>query len=165
MNNMIKFQKYANFGNKIYNHVSEYLGSHIYQLLGLNTQKTILGMYQNEEVVLCKNFCSSEDIFVPFNDVGESTLEHDKESYQYTYTDIMKMLQDNSKLTNVNETIRIFWEMFIVDALIGNFDRHGSNWGFIKNNNKYKLAPIFDNGSCLYPQIIDENTMIEIMNS
>ena len=23
-----------------------------------------------------------------------------------------------------------FWEMFVVDALLGNFDRHNGNWGF-----------------------------------
>ena len=55
--------------------------------------------------------------------------------------------------------------MYIVDALLGNFDRHGSNWGFLKKNNQYTLAPIFDNGSCLYPQLSDEDEMIKIMNS
>ena len=55
--------------------------------------------------------------------------------------------------------------MYIVDAFIGNFDRHGNNWGFIKSNNKYRLAPIFDNGSCLYPQMVDENLMQLIINS
>ena len=34
-----------------------------------------------------------------------------------------------------------------MDALLGNFDRHGANWGFIKEDNKYTIAPIFDNGS------------------
>ena len=47
--------------------------------------------------------------------------------------------------------------MYIVDAFLGNFDRHGANWGFLKKNNKYSLAPIFDNGSSLFPQMIDEN--------
>ena len=62
--------------------------------------------------------------------------------------------------------------MFIMQIIIYNIlqfiqkaSHYGSNWGFIKNNNKYKLAPIFDNGSCLYPQMIDENIMYEIMNS
>ena len=59
--------------------------------------------------------------------MGESTLDEDKESYQYDYEDIMRMLRDNSKLTDVAETISMFWEMFIVDALLGNFDRHGMN--------------------------------------
>ena len=103
--------------------------------------------------------------FVPFNDVGESTLDSDKESYQYDYEDIMRMLRDNSKLTDVAETISMFWEMFVVDALLGNFDRHGMNWGFIKRDNTYALAPVFDNGSCLFPNLTDEDEMAAIMAS
>ncbi len=30
--------------------------------------------------------------FVPFNDVGEFTIEEDKDLYQYTYDDIMHLL-------------------------------------------------------------------------
>src|SRR5574344_63516 len=59
----------------------------------------------------------------------------------------------------------MFWRMYIVDAFIGNFDRHGANWGFLKCNNQYRLAPVFDNGSCLYPQLIDEGDMKAIINS
>ncbi len=162
---MIKFQKYNNFGNKMYNHVSEYIGCHIFELLGFEVQETYLGIYNSEEVVACKNFVVDNYQFVPFNDVGESTLDNDKEKYQYSYEDIMQMLTDNSKLTNVDNTIKVFWEMFIVDALIGNFDRHGSNWGFLKKDNKYYIAPIFDNGSCLFPSMNDEEIMIEVMNS
>lgn len=162
---MLKFQKYNNFGEKIYNHISEYIGSHIFEILGFEVQETFLGIYKGEEVVLCKNFVEDNCQFVPFNDVGESTLDNDKEKYQYSYEDIMQMLIDNSKLTNVDNTIKIFWEMFIVDALIGNFDRHGSNWGFIKKDNKYLIAPIFDNGSCLFPSMSDEDMMVKIMNS
>ena len=77
----------------------------------------------------------------------------------------MQMLTDNSKLTNVDNTIKVFWEMFIVDALLGNFDRHGSNWGFLKKDNRYYIAPVFDNGSCLFPSMNDEDMMVKIMNS
>lgn len=45
------------------------------------------------------------------------------------------------------------------------FDRHGANWGFIKENNRYTLAPIFDNGSCLFPNLVDESEMMEIIES
>ena len=65
----------------------------------------------------------------------------------------------NKKITNVEETISAFFDLYIVDALLGNFDRHGSNWGFLKNNNKYSLAPVFDNGSCLYPSLTNEDEM------
>ena len=162
---MIKFQKHNNFGTKIYNHISEYIGCHIFEMLGFEVQETYLGIYNGEEVVACKNFIIDNYQFVPFNDVGESTLDNDKEKYQYSYEDIMQMLVDNSKLTNVDNTIKVFWEMFIVDALLGNFDRHGSNWGFLKKDNRYYIAPIFDNGSCLFPSMNDEDMMLQIMNS
>lgn len=161
---MLKFQKKTAFGIRA-NHVCEYLGSHIFSMLGFDAQETYLGTYQDEQVVACKDFILPGLQFVPFNDVGESTLDQDKERYQYEYVDIMQMLRDNTKLTNVQETISTFWRMFIVDAFIGNFDRHGANWGFLKENNAYRLAPIFDNGSCLYPNLVDDGMMQQIMAS
>lgn len=161
---MIKFQKQTAFGKRN-NHISEFLGSHIFEICGLEAHKTYLGYRAGEEVVACKDFNIQGRQFVPFNDVGESTLDQDKETYQYDYEDIMQMLRDNSKLTNVQETISMFWRIYIVDALLGNFDRHGANWGFIKVNNCYTLAPVFDNGSCLFPNLADEAEMKEIMES
>lgn len=51
-----------------------------------------------------------------------------------------------------------FWKMFAADALLGNFDRHNGNWGVIVNENtmEVRMAPVYDNGSCLYPQLTDE---------
>jgi hypothetical protein len=161
---MIKFQKETAFGVR-YNHVSEHLGSRIFGLLGFSAQETYLGTYQSEPVVACRNFVDKDEQFVPFNDVGESSLDRDKERYQYSYEDIMKMLRVNSKLTNVEETVVLFWQMFVVDAFLGNFDRHGGNWGFLKKDNQYRLAPIFDNGSCLFPNMTDEDEMLRVMDS
>lgn len=161
---MLKFQKQTAFGKRN-NHISEFIGSHIFEICGFTTHKTFLGFRDGEQVVACKDFNVSGKQFVPFNDVGESTLDQDKETYQYDYEDIMQMLRDNSKLTNVEETISAFWEVYIVDALLGNFDRHGSNWGFVKENNRYSMAPVFDNGSSLFPALVDEDEMKHIMES
>lgn len=161
---MLKFQKMTAFGRR-FNHVSEYLGSHIFSFAGLSAQETYLGTYQGEPVVACRDFNDTTTQFVPFNGVGESTLEEDKESYQYEYEDIMRMLRDNSKLTDVSETISAFWHMYIVDALLGNFDRHGANWGFLKCNNRYSLAPVFDNGSCLFPQLVADDEIAHVLSS
>ena len=124
---IVKFQKNSEVG-LIFNHVSEYLGSHIFRTVGIPVQETFLGTYDGKNVVVMKNFLEQDDTLVAFNGVGESSLERDKELYQYTYEDITAMLQENMKSTNVEETIERFWDMFIVDALIGNFDRHGGNW-------------------------------------
>ena len=59
-----------------------------------------------------------------------------------------------------------FWDMFVVDAFIGNWDRHNGNWGFLYSQEKdeLELAPIFDCGSSLFPQV-DEEMMKMILSS
>ena len=161
---IVKFQKNSEVG-LTYNYISEYLGSHIFQSIGIPVQETFLGTYDGKHVVVMKNFLEPEDALIAFNGVGESSLERDKELYQYTYEDITAMLTENMKSTNVAETIERFWDMFIVDALIGNFDRHGGNWGFIKRDNKYRIAPVYDNGSSLYPKLNTDEKIAEVLAS
>ena len=163
---ILKFQ-YRDSLTIRFNHVSEFIGSHVFALLGFKVQTTALGTYQGEQVVACRNFIPDGYRFVPFNDIGESTLEQSKGHFQYSYDDIMSLLRINKKLTRVAETIDTFWDMYIVDALLGNFDRHGSNWGFLKDTSKdsYSIAPVFDNGSCLYPQMTDEDAMRSVIQS
>jgi hypothetical protein len=161
---IMKYQKNSEIG-LLYNHVSEYLGSHLFELLGVSVQETFLGTYQGENVVLLKNFVGEGEVLVHFNDVGESTLEEDKEMYQYSYEDIQEMLKDNTKLTSVEETVSRFWDMFVIDALNGNFDRHGGNWGFLKKNNQYRIAPVYDNGSGMYPRINTSQRINDVLNS
>lgn len=161
---IVKFQKNSEVG-LTYNYVSEYLGSHIFQVIGIPVQETFLGTYDGANVVVMKNFLEPGDALVAFNGVGESSLERDKEIYQYTYEDITAMLQENMRSTNVEETIDRFWDMFIVDALIGNFDRHGGNWGFIKRNNQYRIAPVYDNGSSLYPKLNTDEKIAAVLAS
>lgn len=161
---IVKFQKNSEVG-LTFNHVSEHLGSHIFQSIGIPVQETFLGTYDGKNVVVMKNFLEPEDMLVAFNGVGESSLERDKEFYQYTYEDITAMLRENMKSTNVEETINRFWDMFIVDAIIGNFDRHGGNWGFIKRNNLYRIAPVYDNGSSLYPKLNTDDKLKAVLSS
>ena len=56
--------------------------------------------------------------------------------------------------------------MFIADSLVGHFDRHNGNWGFLINESlkKIEIAPIYDCASCLYPQLTDE-MITEIINN
>ena len=58
-----------------------------------------------------------------------------------------------------------FWEMFAVDALLGNFDRHNGNWGFLYDSKEKKreIAPVYDCGSCLLPQA-DDTVMHAVLN-
>jgi hypothetical protein len=161
---IIKFQKKERFGTRN-NHISEYLGCRIIKSLGFNVQEVYLGTYKSEHIVAIKDFVEEGQQFVAFNDVGESSIEENRDEFTYSYEDITKILLANNKLKNPQETVDQFWEIFLLDALLGNFDRHGGNWGFIKENNEYTLAPIFDNGSCLFPRLTDEDYMKLIIES
>lgn len=70
-------------------------------------------------------------------------------------------MEESKKMIDVIETREKFWEMFIVDSLIGNTDRHNRNWGFLlnKNTGKTSFSPIYDCGSCFNP--IYENEKIQ----
>lgn len=148
-----------------YSHVSEYLGSHLFEHVGIATQKTMLGTCDKRPVVVMKDFLCEGETFVPFNDVGDSSLEQDKERYKYTYEDIISMLSENSKLTDVEETCEHFWNMYVIDAWIGNFDRHGANWGFLKKENRYRMAPVYDNGSSLFPKLNTDEKLRAVLDS
>lgn len=161
---IVKYAKDSGEG-MTYSHISEYLGSHIFELMGIPTQQTMLGTCDCKQAVVMKDFISKGETFVPFNDVGDSSLERDRKIYQYTYESIIEMLKDNTKLTNVEETCNRFWDMYIVDAWIGNFDRHGANWGFLKKDNLYRLAPVYDNGSSLFPRLNTDEKLMSVLNS
>lgn len=161
---LVKYAKNSPAG-MTYSHVSEYLGSHIFALAGMEVQQTMLGTCDGCDVVVMKDFIGEDETFVPFNGVGESTLEQHQMRYRYSYEDIMRMLAENIKLTNVKETTEYFWEMYIIDAWIGNFDRHGANWGFLKKNDQYRMAPVYDNGSSLFPKLNSDEKMKAVLSS
>lgn len=49
-----------------------------------------------------------------------------------------------------------FLKMLMFDYLIGNTDRHQSNWALILNNGKMKWSPLYDNSSSLCAYIAEE---------
>ena len=65
---------------------------------------------------------------------------------------------EESKMIDTEETKQKFWDMFVIDSIIGNTDRHNGNWGFLlnKNTGKAEFSPIYDCGSCLNPMLEDE---------
>ena len=71
--------------------------------------------------------------------------------------DIIEVIEE-CKMIDAEETKLKFWDMFVIDSLIGNTDRHNGNWGFLlnKNTGKVEFSPIYDCGSCLNPMLEDE---------
>lgn len=49
-----------------------------------------------------------------------------------------------------------FIKIMVFDALVGEQDRHGENWGIISSNGKYKISPLYDNSCNLLREFYDE---------
>lgn len=140
---------------------SEYIGCHIFESVGIPVQETLLGIYsrkgKEKVVVACKDFTLPGIVLQDFASLKNTIIDSAHNGYGTELGDILQTLQeqtvmDSRKLTNW------FWDIFIVDALIGNWDRHNGNWGFLYNTqtDAVTLAPVYDCGSCLYPQADDE---------
>lgn len=172
-------QKNIDMSSYINNIFSEYIGSHIFNQLGLNAQQTYLGTFQNQYNIIktacaCKNFSVDGWELREFQTIKNSYDEDIDDiengifpnSKSTEINEIEMVIQNNSLISNKKELLDSFWDMFIVDALIGNYDRHNGNWGVLINNEtqKIKFAPVYDCGSSLYSRLADE-AMEEIINN
>lgn len=148
--------------------ISEYLGCHIFESVGIPVQETILGTFtkngKEKIVVACKDFTSAGIVIQDFASLKNTIIDSEHNGYGTELDDILKTLEEQDIFEPFYLKER-FWDMFIVDALIGNWDRHNGNWGFLYNVGKdtMELAPVYDCGSCLYPQA-DEKIMIATLN-
>lgn len=137
------------------------MGCRVLKSIGMNSQDTLMGTYDTDHgrrtVVICKDFTAGGRRLVPFINLKNACLKDvDSPGTSTELDEIMTVIQ-NQSLFDPRMLNEFFWDMFIGDALIGNFDRHNGNWGFLANSsNNYSIAPIFDCGSSLYPQLMTE---------
>lgn len=143
--------------------VSEYLGCHIFESVGIPVQETLLGTYvrngKKKIVVACKDFTASGLVLQDFASLKNTIIDSIHNGYGTELSDILETLETQTAM-EPHILTAWFWDIFIVDALIGNWDRHNGNWGFLYNNStdEITLAPVYDCGSCLFPQA-DEHVM------
>ena len=159
---MIKFPTKAtlnenlSYANSAY---SEYIGCHIFNEIGILAQETMIGLYGEKIVVACKDFATERELN-DFASLKNQIIDTNRNGYGTELEEILMSIEEQS-LIEKNVLKNYFWDMFIVDALIGNWDRHNGNWGFLydEKTDCMEKAPIFDCGSSLYPQA--DNIMME----
>ena len=146
---------------------SEYLASSIFKLLGIPAQEVQLGTFTNGKtkvVCACRDFTAGGKVLHDFCSIKNSVLNSDSNG---TGTELSTVLDaiDGQTFVDPVEVRRFFWDMFVADAFLGNFDRHNGNWGFLVDpmTGKAEIAPVFDCGSCLLPQA-DESVMRKVLD-
>ncbi len=152
--------KSISYVNNVY---SEYLGCHIFSSVGISTQETYLGTYLQKDgrekiVCACLDFTSNDEKLYEFEKSVVSNIMIEKRSTT-DIEDVLMNILTSDTIAEKEMIISFFFQMFIVDALIGNTDRHHSNWGFLKNevNHSIRIAPVYDCGSSFLPLLTDKD--------
>lgn len=156
--------------------VSEYIGSHIYGILGYDVHRTVLGIRNGHIVVACKDLCDDEHRLIEFRQLKNTYNKTLNEKLDGSFTstgsdhfvgleEIMLHLKYNPSLQNVKNLKERFWDCVVVDGFINNNDRNNGNWGILRGKEGDSLAPVFDNGSSFSPNVSEEKIMKKISDN
>lgn len=149
--------------------ISEHIGCRIFEMLSIPSQKTIVGSYCHKGIERIVVACGDLEIngykLKDFASLKNTIIDSVRGGYGTELADILQTIEEQSFVSPLLLK-EFFWQMFMVDAFIGNFDRHNGNWGFLVNEETrdIKISPIFDCGSCLFSEM-DVNKMQEVMHS
>ena len=138
--------------------LSEYIGSHIYDILGYDVHETLLGIRNNKIVVACKDFCDDNTELREirtlkniYNEELQKKLETELDStgsaHMVELNELLIHLDYNPVLASTPHLKERFWECVVIDLFINNNDRNNGNWGLLFKDNQYSISPIFDNGA------------------
>lgn len=147
--------------------LSEHIASSIFNMVGINAQKTILGTYdvsgKTKVVCACKDFTADGSRLYDFCSIKNTVIDSGHNGTGTELEDILETIEKQQFVDPV-ELLEHFWDVFVIDAFLGNFDRHNGNWGFLYNpvTQTASIAPVYDCGSCLLPQA-DDNVMRNVL--
>lgn len=149
------------------NQFAEYIGCQIAKELGISAQDTILGIYRTdgkEKVcVACRDFENDGLTLFEFSALANNITSADKK-FTTNIEDVYEVINKHPLIKDKQNIIDGFWNIFVVDCLIGNPDRHLDNWGIVEDKNgNIDIAPIYDCGSCLLP-LYSEEKMQSLLN-
>jgi hypothetical protein len=121
--------------------------------------------------VIGVNFLAKSEALVHGNEVLSGMIPNyptlaKYKAYQHTIGSIMEAIEENSvgfppswtAPRSFTDARDLFVGYLLLDAWIGNGDRHHENWGFIRRQNfepSIYLAPTYDHASCLGRELSD----------
>ena len=134
---------------------NEFLASEICKRLGFNHVEYTLDTYKDTIVSKCPCFITKDTELITCHQIMNNIKIPNNETY---YEEYIKILEEKG-IKNARIKLE---NMYILDFLIMNEDRHLNNFGIIRDVNTLKwldIAPIFDNGQSLNIEYYDEEEM------
>lgn len=144
------------YKNDIMQPFNEVLASRICERLGFNHATYTLDIVKEKVVSKCECFINKDTELVTAYQIMYGI---EKKQDSKDYEEYIKILEDNG-IENVREKLE---NMYILDFLILNEDRHLNNFGIIRDVNNLKwldIAPIFDNGQSFNIVDLDQDELM-----
>lgn len=132
-------------------HVSECIAYDLANLIGIPCARFEIGVYNGREgsmsynIVTHKNEMLIEGIYcisLQYSHFDAETLTDLETGDRYSLEMIKKSLEPFGLFAR-------FLPILVFDFLIGNTDRHQSNWALVKEDDEVWLSPLYDNSSSL----------------
>lgn len=146
----------------INNAISEYISCSIYNIIEISAQKTILGEYIDEKgkqkiACACQDVRKNGEMMYEINKLELSSLDNTHaRTLSFSYMDeVFNKMDDTISKELLSD---FYYKMFIVDAFIGNTDRHNGNWALLQSSDDIRISPVYDCGSSLAP-LVDESVV------
>jgi len=132
-------------------HVSECIACQIAEVLSIPCAKYELGTYNGMEGSMSYNIVQNEGATLIEGVVFISATypEYNPENFVDLNSKKRYSLEMLADLLRERNVLDAFITMVVFDFLIGNTDRHHSNWALISENGMTKFSPLYDNSSSL----------------
>lgn len=143
------------YKNEVLQPFNEVLASEICKRLGFNHIEYTLDTYKDTVVSKCPCFITKDTELITCYQIKNDMKRHDNLE---DYEEYIKKLKDEG----IKDARIKLENMYILDFLIMNEDRHLNNFGIIRDVNTLKwldVAPIFDNGQSLKIEYYDEEEL------
>ncbi len=144
------------YKNEILQPFNEALATEICKRLGFNHVPYTLDIYKEMVVSKCPCFINKDTELITCYQIKNDMKRYDTEE---DFEEYIKKLEENG-IENAREKVE---NMYILDFIIMNEDRHLNNFGIIRDINTLKwldVAPIFDNGMALNINYYDEEEVV-----
>lgn len=132
-------------------HISESISYKMADLLGIPCAKFEIGMYKGQEGSMSYNIIEHESMSLieGIYFINVAYPAYDAEKFMDMKSGSRYSLEMIRHALEPYHLFNDFLSIPLFDYLIGNTDRHQSNWALILENGKYHLSPLYDNSSSL----------------
>ena len=153
--NGIRYLLKGGYKNELLQPFNEVLASEICARLGFNHVEYSIDTYKDIVVSKCPCFINKDTELITCHQIRSDMKRHNDIN---DYEEYIKVLENHG----IKDARIKLENMFILDFLTMNEDRHLNNFGIIRDVNTLKwidVAPIFDNGQSLNIEYYDEEEL------